>query len=73
MGVVPGGQTPAETLAVLRKDPAWARLSAVRTGRVVRIEDDVLTIPGPRLLDGLEALQKALGCCPPGGSHAETG
>ncbi|NLO73793.1 MAG: ABC transporter substrate-binding protein [candidate division WS1 bacterium] len=73
MGVVPGGQTPAETLAVLRKDPAWARLSAVRTGRVVRIEDDVLTIPGPRLFDGLEALQKALGCCPPGGSHAETG
>ena len=33
---------------------------AVRAGRIARIDADLLMRPGPRLVDGLEALAKAL-------------
>lgn len=41
--------------------PGWAGISAVKSGRVIAIPDYVLvTRPGPRLVDGLKALIKAL-------------
>jgi iron complex transport system substrate-binding protein len=39
----------------------WATMSAVATGRVVIVSDDVvITRPGPRIVDGLEALARAI-------------
>jgi len=36
--------------------PAWQEVRAIQTGRVYEVEPDWLTITGPRLVDGLEAL-----------------
>lgn len=56
----PGSGGAAGALAWLRGDKAWAGLSAVRTGQVVVLDADLLTIPGPRLFDGLEQLAAAV-------------
>jgi iron complex transport system substrate-binding protein len=61
----PEGREPGELrghgLARLRGRPAWGSLEAVRRGRVIdTIHPDLLSRPGPRLVDGLEALARAL-------------
>jgi iron complex transport system substrate-binding protein len=41
--------------------PGWAELAAVRDGAVVPYLDDIVTTrPGPRIVDGLEALARAI-------------
>jgi iron complex transport system substrate-binding protein len=41
--------------------PGWGALQAVRDGRIVIVlEDPVITRPGPRIVDGLEALARAI-------------
>lgn len=41
--------------------PGWADLAAVTGGRVVPYTDDIVTTrPGPRIVDGLEALARAI-------------
>jgi iron complex transport system substrate-binding protein len=41
--------------------PGWGGMSAVREGRVLGMPNDVLiTRPGPRIVDGLEALARAI-------------
>jgi iron complex transport system substrate-binding protein len=50
------GTTP-ESIA---QRPGWANLSAVKSGQVLPFNDDLLSRPGPRLVDGLEALAKLL-------------
>lgn len=44
---------------VLRR-PAWNGLSACRTGRVYKMNPDILTRPGPRLVEGLRDLLKII-------------
>jgi len=46
--------------AALKRDAALGRLSAVRSGRVADIGDDILVRPGPRLADGLVAVAQTL-------------
>ncbi len=45
---------PADILGQLRNMPAWREVAAVKAGQVYTINDDLVTIPGPRLIDGLE-------------------
>lgn len=40
--------------------PGWDGLTAVKDGRILPIEDVVVTRPGPRLVDGLRALIEAI-------------
>ncbi|MDQ3004551.1 MAG: cobalamin-binding protein [Chloroflexota bacterium] len=40
--------------------PGWENLSAVKNGRVVPFNDDLVSRPGPRLVDALEELAKLL-------------
>jgi iron complex transport system substrate-binding protein len=41
--------------------PGWETMAAVQAGRVVPVtEDVVITRPGPRIVDGLEALARAI-------------
>lgn len=47
-------------LGVLRRDPRWAGVAAVRNGRVALLDDDLLTIPGPRLFEGLERMAEVI-------------
>ncbi len=48
------------TLEDLRKNPDTSGLSAVRSGRVVEIPVELVTRPGPRVIQGLEAIAAAL-------------
>ncbi len=50
------GQSP-ETVAAR---PGWDALKAVVEGRVFPFDDNLVSRPGPRLIDGLEALAKLL-------------
>ena len=53
--------TPEAALEVVRARPGWAELTAVRGGNVVPYLDDIVTTrPGPRIVDGLEALARAI-------------
>lgn len=50
------GVTPEQVAA----RPGWENLSAVKNGKVMPFDDNLLSRPGPRLVDGLEALAKLL-------------
>ena len=53
--------TRDKALATVRARSGWEKLSAVRSGKVLPFTDDVVTTrPGPRIVDGLEALAKAI-------------
>lgn len=47
----------AESIA---QRPGWENLSAVKNGQVVPFNDDLVSRPGPRLVDALEELAKLL-------------
>jgi iron complex transport system substrate-binding protein len=49
-------QTPAMVLA----RPGWSKITAVRTKKVIPVDPDAMTRPGPRLIDGLEQLAKVI-------------
>lgn len=40
----------------VRGRPAWKHVSAVKTGRIQKMNPDILTRPGPRLVQGLKEL-----------------
>ena len=57
----PGLADAEAALAAVGARPGWAELAAVRDGAVVPYLDDILTTrPGPRIVDGLEALARAI-------------
>ena len=58
--VIPGPAGPA-LAEKLRGDPKWQQVSAVRAGRFVLISDqNVVSRPGPRVVDGLDLLARGL-------------
>ncbi len=46
--------------ARLARRPGWAALKAVRAGKVVALDEELVARPGPRLIDGLEAVSEAI-------------
>ncbi|GAB4566520.1 MAG: ABC transporter substrate-binding protein [Anaerolineae bacterium] len=40
--------------------PGWDGIAAVQAGRVILVDGDIVSRPGPRLADGLEAIARAL-------------
>jgi iron complex transport system substrate-binding protein len=52
---------PAITAESVAARPGWETMTAVADGRVVPVAEDILiTRPGPRIVDGLEALARAI-------------
>jgi iron complex transport system substrate-binding protein len=52
---------PTVTVESVAARPGWESMTAVVAGRVVPVADDVvITRPGPRIVDGLEALARAI-------------
>ena len=52
---------PAAALDAVAARPGWGELTAVADGAVVPYLDDIVTTrPGPRIVDGLEALARAI-------------
>jgi iron complex transport system substrate-binding protein len=48
------------SLESIAQRPGWENLSAVKNGQVVPFNDDLVSRPGPRLVDALEELAKLL-------------
>ncbi|MDA0302471.1 MAG: ABC transporter substrate-binding protein [Chloroflexi bacterium] len=53
------GTTKVDASSVARR-PGWSAVTAVRSGRVVQIDPDITNRPGPRVVDALEAIARAL-------------
>ncbi len=51
---------PEVTVESVGSRPGWAGISAVRAGRVVAIDPDLVNRPGPRVVDALEQLARVL-------------
>ena len=51
-----GGITPE----LVKQRAGWENMSAVKRGNIFPFDDNLLSRPGPRLVDGLEALAKLL-------------
>jgi iron complex transport system substrate-binding protein len=54
-GIFPGG-TPEE----VKRRPGWSTISAVRNNRVYPVDDNTVSRPGPRVVDGLEQVARML-------------
>jgi len=51
-----GGITPE----LVKQRAGWESMNAVKSGKIFPFDDNLLSRPGPRLVDGLEALAKLL-------------
>lgn len=51
-----GGNTPE----LVKQRAGWGAISAVKNDRIFPFDDNLMSRPGPRLVDGLEALAKLL-------------
>ena len=51
-------------LARLRRDGAWRELSAVKNGKVLIVDADLVTLPSPRLFEGLEKVAATIANAP---------
>lgn len=56
LGDSPYGITPESVAA----RPGWDQINAVKNGRVLAFNDDLVSRPGPRMVQGLEELAKIL-------------
>lgn len=44
----------------IKTRPGWQNLDAVKNNRVIELDNDIISRPGPRIIDGLELIAKAL-------------
>lgn len=58
--LAPDSHQPAPTPELLAQRPGWAEISAVQNERVYQMDGDMVSRPGPRLADALEAMVAAL-------------
>jgi len=56
LGTANYGETPEK----VRQRPGWNRLRAVREGRIHPINADLISRPGPRIVEGLEAMARII-------------
>jgi iron complex transport system substrate-binding protein len=50
------GMTPEQVV----KRPGWTSIKAVKENKVLAIDDNLISRPGPRLIDGLESMAKLI-------------
>jgi iron complex transport system substrate-binding protein len=58
--IILGDAAYGETPEKVAQRSGWGTLTAVQTGQVFPFDDNLVSRPGPRLVDGLEALAKLL-------------
>lgn len=56
--------TTREALILAEKDPSWRTTPAIRSRRLYVVNPDLLTRPGPRLIQGIEQLYRFLHSSP---------
>jgi iron complex transport system substrate-binding protein len=58
--IILGDSAYGTTPASVKQRSGWSGLAAVQTGQIYPFDDNLVSRPGPRLVDGLEALAKLL-------------
>jgi iron complex transport system substrate-binding protein len=58
--IILGDSAYGETPEKVAQRPGWGTLTAIQTGQVFPFEDNLVSRPGPRLVDGLEAMARLL-------------
>ena len=58
--IILGDSAYGETSQKVAARPGWGTLAAVQSGQMFPFDDNLASRPGPRLVDGLEALAKLL-------------
>ena len=58
--IILGDAAGGETAETVKARPGWGSISAVKDNRIYVIDPDIVSRPGPRLVDALEALAQAL-------------
>jgi iron complex transport system substrate-binding protein len=48
------------TIGQVKARPGWSTISAIRNDRLYTIDEDIISRPGPRIVDALEALAKII-------------
>lgn len=55
-----GARSGSQSAATVAARPGWSGIDAVRTRRIVVLDADTVNRPGPRIVDGFEAIARAL-------------
>jgi iron complex transport system substrate-binding protein len=58
--IILGDAAYGETPEKVAQRPGWGSLSAIQSGQVFAFDDNLVSRPGPRLVEGLEAMAKLL-------------
>ena len=58
--IILGDAAGGESAETVKARPGWANISAVKSGRVYFIDPDIVSRPGPRLVDALQTLAQML-------------
>lgn len=58
--IILGDAAGGETAETVKARPGWGSISAVKDNRIYVIDPDIVSRPGPRLVDALETLAQAL-------------
>jgi len=58
--IILGDSAYGTTPDALKQRSGWSGLAAIKNGQVYPFDDNLVSRPGPRLVDGLEALAKLL-------------
>ena len=58
--LMPSGEDQQQRKARLLERPGWESLQAVKSGRIYFVQEDLVSRPGPRLVDGLVEMARAL-------------
>lgn len=58
--IIIGHRLPAGAPDEVKRRPGWNVISAVKSGRIYVVEDNLVSRPGPRVVEGLEQVARAL-------------
>ena len=58
--IILGDAAYGESAETVAARPGWDVLSAVQNGMIFAFDDNLISRPGPRLVDGLEALARLI-------------
>jgi iron complex transport system substrate-binding protein len=58
--IILGDSAYGETAATVSARPGWNALTAVKDQKIFPFDDNLVSRPGPRLVDGLEALARLI-------------
>lgn len=54
------GQSEKNAIQAIKGRPGWEKIEAVKNDRIIGLANDIISRPGPRIIDGLELIAKSL-------------